>query len=335
VKLDASACVPAFVREKVFSSNNMAEGIMNRRWIDIQKSFGSLTPLVPWDPKSLNIRADAHVKLAKSSPYISQVLGRSHANAQLSIHTPNHPRRLRHLPDLHSMLCQGLIRRNENLYLNLADFEDAIRDELGQWTQAHLRDATVPRLLRQKISDYYTIACPAYKGNPENMSLMVLVILELWVALDKIVATRYPLLLSYPPEILEEILQSLLLRKQQDIARVAPLVQYLRDRRICSSGPSVFGSISENSFAVKFFQSSTKLQTLKLNIESAANAMKQAKMLKLRQMNEECRRLREQAERQSHDHPWVETRTRRKGRSRLGGYNDKSNCKKCRLTGQV
>ena len=334
VKLDASDCVPAFVQKKVFSANNMAEGVMNRRWKDIQKSFDSLEPLIPWDPKSLNICADAHVKLPKSSPYISQVLRRSQADSQSSFHTPKHPRRLRHLPDLHSMFCQRRIRGDENLYLNLADFEDAIRDEFGLWTQAHLQDATALPLLRQTILDYYTIAFSAYKGNPENVSLMVLVILELWVALDKIVVTRCPLLLSYPPEIPEEIVQSLLLRKRQDLARVAPLVQYLRDRNGRSSRPSVFGEICEDSFAVKFFESSRELQAQKLNIESEANAMKKEKISELRQKNEECRWLREQAERLSHDHPWVEPRGTRKGR-RSGGYWDKSNCQKCRLTGLV
>jgi hypothetical protein len=335
VKLDASDGVPAFLQRKVFSSNNIAEGVMNRRWKDIQESLDSPEPLIPWDPKSLNICADAHVKLLKSSPYISRVLRRSQADPQSSFHTPNHMRRLRHLPDLHSMFCKRLTQRDENLYLNLADFEDAIRDELGLWTQAHLQDATAPRLLRQTILDYYTIACSAYKDNPENMSLVVLVILELWVALDKIVVTRCPLLLLYPPEIPEEILQSLLLRKRQDLARVAPLVQYLRDRNGRSSRPSVFGEICQESFAVKFFESSRKLQTLKLDIESKANAMKQEKMSELRQKNEECRRLRQQAEQQSHDHPWVEGRRTRKSRGRSEGYWDKSNCQKCRLTKQV
>ena len=335
VKLDASDCVTAFVQKKVFSSNNMAEGVMNRRWKDIQKSLDSPEPLIPWDSKSLNIYADAHVKLPKSSPYISQVLRRSQANAQSSSHTPKHPRRLQHLPDLHSMFSQQLIRGDENLYLNLADFEDAIRDEFRLWTQAHLQDTTAPRLLRQTIFSYYTIACSAYKDNPENMSLMVLVILELWVALDKIVVTQCPLLLSYPPEIPDEILQSLLLRKGQDLSRVAPLVQYLRGRNGGSSRPSVFGEICENSFAVKFFESSRELQTQKSIIESKANAMKKEKTSELRQKNEECRRLREQAERQAHDHPWVETRRTRKGKTRIGGHHDKSNCKKCHLIGQV
>jgi hypothetical protein len=336
VKLDASDCVPAFVQEKVFSSNSTADDVMNQRWKNIQESVDSLESLVPWDPKSLNIAADAHVKLPKSSPYISQLLSRSQADPQSSIHTPNHPHRLRHLPDLHSMFHQRqrLIKGGENRYLNLADFEDAIRDDLGQWTQTHIQDATVPRLLRETISDYYTIAHSAYKDSPENMSLMVLVILELWVALDKVVVRRYPLLSSYPPEIPEEILQSLLLRKGQDLARVAPLVQYLRDRRDCSSGPSVFGGICEDSFAVKFFESSGQLQKLKVNIEDKADTMKQQKMSQLRQKNEQCRRLKERAERLSHDHPLVEKRTRsRKGR--LQSYHDDSNCKKCQLIREV
>jgi hypothetical protein len=336
VKLDASDCVPVFVQEKVFSSNNTADDVMSRRWQNIQENFDSSEPPVAWDPKSLDIAADAHVKLLKSSPYISQILRRSQADPRSSIHTPNHPHRLRHLPDLDSMFHQRqrLIHGCEKLYLNLADFEDAIRDDLGQWTQTHIQDAAVPCLLRKTISNYYTIAHSAYKDSPENMSLMVLVNLELWVALDRVVVRRYPLLSSYPPEIPEEILQSLLLRKGQDLARVAPLVQYLRDRRGRSSGPSVFGRICEDSFAVKFFESSLagQLQKLKVNIENKADTMKQQKILELRQKNEQCRRLKEQAERQSHDHPWVEKRTRK---GTVQGYHDKSNCKKCQLTRQV
>jgi hypothetical protein len=332
VKLDASDYVPTFVQEKVFSSNNMAESVMNRRWKDIQESLSSSEPLVSWDPKSLNIDADAHVKLPKSSPYISQVLSHFQlADPQSSYHTPNHPRRLWHIPDLHTIFRQRLIQEGENLYLDLADFEDIMRDELGQWTQAHVRDAAAPTLLRQIISDYYTVACSAYKDNPENVSLMVLVILELWVVLDKIVVMRCPLLGSYPPEIPEEILQSLLLRKRHDLARVAPLVQYLRHRRDSSRCPSIFGEICVNSFTVKFFESSTELQRLKLDMEGKAHTLKRQKILELEQKNKEARRLNQQAERLAHDHPWVERR--RKGR--LSGYYDKSNCTKCDLICQV
>jgi hypothetical protein len=230
------------------------------------------------------------------------------------------------------MLLKRLKNGGEDLHLDLADFENAVRDGLGRWTQAHMQDATVPRLLRQTISDYYAIASSAYQDNPENVSLMCLVILELWVALDKTVVTRCPLLLSYPPEIPESLLESFLFRKRQDLARITPLVQYLRDRCGRSSRPSVFGGICEDSFAVKFFESSIELLRLKLSIESKANTMKQQKMSELKQKNEESRQLKERAARQSCDHPRA---VKRKRKGRTGGYYDKSNCEKCYLIGQV
>ena len=80
---------------------------------------------------------------------------------------------------------------------------------------------------------------------------------------------------------------------------------------------------------MKFFESSRELQELRLSIESKANATKAQKILELRQKNEEYRQLKERAERQSHDHPWVE---KRRGR---GGYYDKRNCEKCHLIKEV
>ena len=328
VKLDTSDRVPVFVQEKVFLSNKRAEALMNRRWKEIRKNYDRVEPLVAWDPTSLDFSADAHVKLLKSTPHIAKVLCRAGSHSKSSFHVPKHAQRLCHLPDLDSMLRRRLQEEGENIRLDLADFENAARDGLKQWTRDHMDDATVPCLLRQTIYDYYIIASSAYKGNPEDMSFMILLILELWAALDKVVVSQCPLLALYPPEVSESLLESLLLRKREDLIRIPPLVRYLRHRRNHSRRPSVFGPLCDESFAAKFFESSTKMQKLKSTIERDAAATKQRKILELRQKNDEYHSLMNKAMRQSHDHPWVQNW---RGR----GYYSKRDCEKCHLTQEV
>ncbi|KAG1816833.1 uncharacterized protein BJ212DRAFT_1299561 [Suillus subaureus] len=58
---------------------------------------------------------------------------------------------------------------------------------------------------------YSSKAQPSYSGNPENTSIMLLTLFELWVALDKLVVKLIPLLMEYSPEVPVAIFNCLLL----------------------------------------------------------------------------------------------------------------------------
>jgi hypothetical protein len=98
------------------------------------------------------------------------------------------------------------------------------------------------------------LAYEHYSGNPENISLMVLTSLELWIAWDKSATQQHPLLLDYDPAIPSELLQSLILPLKNELERLSRVETYLKERqRKAKPGfPSVFTEFgSPNSFSVR------------------------------------------------------------------------------------
>ena len=74
--------------------------------------------------------------------------------------------------------------------------------------------------LAQLIYRYHTTAVRYYSDNPEAMSIMVLVLLELWTAVDDIAISICPLLKEYSPGIPHEPLQNLLLPFNDQMERL-------------------------------------------------------------------------------------------------------------------
>jgi hypothetical protein len=52
-----------------------------------------------------------------------------------------------------------------------------------------------------------------YGADPEDNSVMILTIMDLWMALDKLTTQLYPLMTSYSPEIPRDFLHPLLLHR--------------------------------------------------------------------------------------------------------------------------
>ena len=83
-------------------------------------------------------------------------------------------------------------------------------------------------------------------SSPEDISLMLLTIFELWVALDKIVVAQHPLLTRYSPEVKPQLLESsrLLLPKFEQLQRLALIEKYLRRRHTMSEDrSSIFSDV--------------------------------------------------------------------------------------------
>ncbi|KAH6619158.1 hypothetical protein B0J18DRAFT_481466 [Chaetomium sp. MPI-SDFR-AT-0129] len=117
----------------------------------------------------------------------------------------------------------------------------------------------------------------AYNGIPNALSTMYLILMELWVAMDKIAGNAIPLLLDYDPGFPLDILHPLLLNRKKDMERLVALETYVSHRRIQAPGqyPSAFGGFGlDQSFAVRFFQTSTQHQRLKCEILAWAEEMK-------------------------------------------------------------
>ncbi len=78
----------------------------------------------------------------------------------------------------------------------------------------------------------------AYLSNAEDESIMLLTIIGLWVALDKVAVAQYPLLCDYSPEVPTDLLEPLLLRRSKSLNRLVMITS------ICSQS-SFFCSMEQ------------------------------------------------------------------------------------------
>ncbi|TLS20596.1 uncharacterized protein PpBr36_11313 [Pyricularia pennisetigena] len=166
----------------------------------------------------------------------------------------------------------------------LADVEAWVAHHLDDW----LSDAIMSEKACSELSDlmttYERIATSIYSKNPEGRSNMVLVLIELWIACDKIATVQIPLLEQYDPCVPAGLFESLLLPFREQMARLNKAEEYLEQR--CREAnqllPSVFSSFGDHqSFAVRFYNQSTDHQNLLAEIEAMAAKQRADKIAEL------------------------------------------------------
>ena len=121
------------------------------------------------------------------------------------------------------------------------------------------------------MQQYQRRASPAYKSDPEQLSSMIVTLLEMWQAIDSIAIILYPLLADYEPEYPRDILYPLQIAQLSDMQRVQDVENHLEHRRSFAkpSLPSVFRETSPQSFAVRYFDQSQEMQKLAETIKDA------------------------------------------------------------------
>lgn len=121
------------------------------------------------------------------------------------------------------------------------------------------------------MQKYQQLASLAYKSDPEQLSFMLITLLEMWQAIDSIALTIYPQLADYEPEFPRDILFPLQVALLSDLRRIQDIEDYLEGRRSVAkpSHPSLFRDISPESFAVRYFDQSQEMQQLATTIRAA------------------------------------------------------------------
>ncbi|KAG1853154.1 hypothetical protein DFJ58DRAFT_883928 [Suillus subalutaceus] len=296
--------------------------VLEERWGSIQDAQPTSPP---WAPESLRVLRDTRLSLNRSREYIRQALQNQHSSPQPPPFNPSHRTRGTIDNFLDADASFLVAAHVAEPFLALADFETAIRSGIDDWVARvplqSIDSACVS--IEACASAYSSRALKLYKGNPENLSIMLVTLFELWVAMDKIVVGRIPLLAYYPPEIPLTIWECLLVRKPSAFDRLKELSAYLQARHCASSCPSVFSSMTDDeSFAVQYFYQSSKLQNLKLIIEAHAQIEREKKLFELLTLNQRYAGLNWQAENLSHEYTVT---------SRGKEHHDKKHCQKCRL----
>jgi hypothetical protein len=239
------------------------------------------------DLSAFEFENDTAMSLTHSRNYLTQVM-QTHEQSHTNKFSPKHFPRLRRSFDFHSLCPDALSKAVEvEPYTALADFESIVQDQLDIWVEHNRHNMAACQTLRSCLELYISSAKAHYSSFQESQSLMILTIMELWVALDTISVIQCPLLSSYSPEIPTSFLDPLLLRRAKSIERANRIELYLRKRHDETTiSTSIYSDrLCATSFSVRYFETSASLQAAKIAIEQNAAATREAKCKELREMN--------------------------------------------------
>ena len=299
------------------------ETLLSKRWTAFQ-AIGSIGPT--FKPETLDLDADTHISLNSSYNYLTRMLGSvSHGRLQTSFKP--HGSRLYVVHDFFP-LSKGQLAKaiTDGKHIAIADFELSVEMNLESWVAASANNERALDVIASCIQDYYAGAKELYGANPEDNSIMILTLMDLWVALDRLAIQRCPLLEEYSPEIPSQFLHNLLLHRLSTINRALCIEEYLCRRHTTAlKVPSVFSNdVDDSCFAVKYFQTSPDLQRIRDEIESHAQQEREAKRAELNSLNERSNSLLCEASELSHectDDSWSQRKT--------------ATCRTCRLENQA
>lgn len=150
--------------------------------------------------------------------------------------------------------------------------------------------------LASTFEKYLGAVAGAYDSNPEQKSIMILTVVELWMLIDRCATKLFCLLLDYDPGILPGILDVLQLPRVTDMYRLNEIQRYLSDRLAICKVPrmTIFDSPVKGCFAERYFEESNdshKLQKLHESIEIAAELARQRKEKEWQRLSAEFENL--------------------------------------------
>ena len=308
------------VHEFVHDTFEETEALLLKRWTTFQ-STGSLTRAL--QPEALDFAADTEITLHNSYNYLMKMLRTASNGFSQTRFTPSHGLRLNthDFGQFTKRQLSSAIAKDKQIALT--DFELTVETKLESWVAASTKNDNTPNVIASCIQQYYDGAKDHYGADAEGNSIMILTIMDLWVALDMSTIRQCPLLKRYSPEIPFDFLHSLLLHRSSTLERARHIEEYLCHRHKEAWNPtSIFSSnISEFSFAVEYFRASEDLQRLNNKIIADAQQIRARKRAELNNLNQSSASLLREAS--SMDHEIYFT-----------GTHSKS-CQKCRLERQA
>ncbi|KAF2461227.1 hypothetical protein BDY21DRAFT_296292 [Lineolata rhizophorae] len=184
----------------------------------------------------------------------------------------------------------------------LVDVESWVADRLDSWVEATLASHGGRVLLSDHVfsqlgyfaSRYQSEAATVYAGRPDLFSVMILTVMELWRAMDKLVRSDCSLLNDYGPGFSQDVFEPLLLRTRSQAERIRRFQAYIAKRlRVATYGGlealTSFGRPS--SLGVRFYDRSANHQALRSKIEDTAHFHRRTKEAELSQKLRRYRQL--------------------------------------------
>ncbi|KAM7221941.1 hypothetical protein V8F06_002692 [Rhypophila decipiens] len=288
----------------------LASGRVKFEWDEFKKATTKSIPPLPkkatYTDTTLTLRVSGKALEDIRIMSRNRVIGRQTAQAQW-----------RPTPNLKmSSITNEHFSKYARPYFDLAKIEDLLHEDLDYGDIQDAANTPVARISRL-LNRYANKALPVYAGNSEQMSLLILNTMELWMKLDTSVCAAYPLLWDYHPVLTPEILDVLRLANFSDMVRLRDVQAYLRKRIDATNGSkfNLFQDPSSDSFAVRYYDEgpeAEKLQVLHQVIEDYAEGLKQSKFQEWQKKSQDFERLTKVVDESTciyfkdEDNPWGE-----------------------------
>ena len=162
--------------------------------------------------------------------------------------------------------------------LDLSSFESWVSEDLESFVRAE-EPLDICAELAEKIDQYLGKAKLTYCDCPEQNSIMILTVLELWVSMDKAAIEAIPILSAYRPFLAVGLFDVLHLSTQDDFRRLRGVECYLK-YRLDNSSPeysTAFTDPNPSCFAVRFFDQSSAMKDKYEEIIEHGRKMRQLK----------------------------------------------------------
>ena len=255
-----------------------------QRWELVENNPDPLMTQRDWNAMQLSFLHDTRLTLPKLRPYLIKLQARSTMASNSHNFRSDCGRRIlqctSELPDWRLLVEAS----RDQVTLNLVDLEMWVRESLDEWLSTNLKCENTSTALTKLIDSYTSTASSAYADMPEDISLMLLTLMDLWIALDKCALHHCPLLRSYDPGFPLSLFEPLLLPQKSQMKRLMHVERYLdmRRRQAKPTYPSIFQCVdSADSFLVQYFQQSTHHQNLRRSIEAKATIERSQKKSEL------------------------------------------------------
>ena len=296
--------------------------MLEKRWSQVQ-AVQHVSP--HWNPSQLSLSQDIQLSLLGSSDHLRKCLASHGVSPGNTNFNPGHRPR-GHLEDFLSFDGAVFMEayRSEP-HVALYDVELAVGQGIDNWIDWVTKNDDACVQLEILANKYSSGALETHGNNPELLSAMLLTVIELWVALDKIAIREIPMLAEYSPEVPTNLLEDLLVCKAASLERLRRAHQYLSRRHSQPHRASLFShTATTDTFAVRYYRGSPHLQRLMSRIEDVARREVCDKIAELEKANAQYDELQRRANRMEHTY-----HTDRRGYT----YHPRS-CSKCDIEGQ-
>ena len=238
-------------------------------WRNFRKTVTRHIPRLP----SRTDEASLCLSLPRSGDYLRNLL-----NIMPSIR-PSHV--TLHLPPLGDSTIRQ-VRDLADRYFKLAKLDLSAEHEAAPTVESKAACENHCVELAESIHNLFSVAQNICASKPDQMSLFILKLFELWVGMDKFAVTACPILRDYHPVFTPEALDVLHLPAVSEMRRLQAVQTHLQERcDSCSLAPqTILSEPRANCFAARYLDESDdarQLRVLRQQIEEHSNSSRRRK----------------------------------------------------------